>query len=182
MLVLLVSGLYSPWCTAVLTRWLLAQVPAPPPALSPAAAAPPAVVLVGRGPVIAAATTARAAALVRQKPLASVYVSGDAFSTAAALQRMGVNPGRLAGDSCARTTWENAALTAPWLAQHHPTSPVLLITDSWQLAHASAAFARHGVAVTPIAVDPQLDARGRNQLALREILATLLYRLQGRMG
>ncbi|MEA5416266.1 hypothetical protein [Synechococcus sp. BA-132 BA5] len=27
----------------------------------------------------------------------------------------GVAPSRIAGDSCARTTWENATLTAAWL-------------------------------------------------------------------
>ena len=79
----------------------------------------------------------------------------------------GVAPSRIAGDSCARTTWENATRTAAWLRQHHPGAPVLLITDPWQLPRASRAFARQGLQVQP--------------LALRETAATLLYRLQGRM-
>ena len=79
----------------------------------------------------------------------------------------GVASSRIAGDSCARTTWENASLTASWLGQHHPGAPVLLITDPWQLPRAAHAFARQGLQVQP--------------LDLRETAATVLYRLQGRM-
>jgi uncharacterized SAM-binding protein YcdF (DUF218 family) len=61
-----------------------------------------------------------------------------------------VPPARIAGDSCARTTWENATFT-----------------DPWQLARASAAFRRQNL-------------QACNRLALRETAATLLYRLQGR--
>ena len=76
---------------------------------------------------------------LRRDPSLTAYVSG-------------VAPSRIAGDSCARTTWENATRTAAWLRQHHPGAPVLLITDPH-----------------------------RTRLALREAAATLLYRLQGRM-
>jgi uncharacterized SAM-binding protein YcdF (DUF218 family) len=123
------------------------------------------VVLLGRGVAIAAATTT-AAQLLRD-PSLSAYVSGDARSTAERLVQLGIAPSRIAGDSCARTTWENATRTAAWLGQHHPDAPVLLITDPWQLPRASHAFARQGLQVQP--------------LALRETAATLLYRLQGRM-
>ena len=138
-------------------------------------------VLVGRGPEIAAATTAIAAYQLRQGQAASVYVSGDQRATAERLLALGVDPSQLAGDSCARTTWENATITASWLRQHHPGAPVLLITDPWQLPRASRAFARQGLQVHPLAAAPQLPANGRNRLALREAAATLLYRLQGRM-
>ena len=109
-----------------------------------------------------------AAAQLRRDPSLSAYVSGDA-------------PSPIAGDSCARTTWENATLTAAWLGQHHPGVPVLLITDPWQLPRAAHAFARQGLQVQPLAAEPQLSATERNRLALRETAATLLYRLQGRM-
>ena len=39
---------------------------------------------------------------LRRDPSLTAYVSG-------------VAPSRIAGDSCARTTWENATLTAAWL-------------------------------------------------------------------
>ena len=79
-------------------------------------------------------------------------------------------PRRIAGDSCARTTWENATLTAVWLGQHHPGASlpaILLITDPWQLPRATRAFVRQGLQV--------------HSLALRESAATLLWWLQGRM-
>ncbi|MEA5421763.1 YdcF family protein [Synechococcus sp. CCY9202] len=90
-------------------------------------------------------------------------------------------PALVAGDSCARTTWENATLSAAWLRRHHSGAPVLLITDPWQLPRAAHAFARQGLQVQPLAAEPQLSAPERNRLAFRETAATLLYALQGRM-
>ena len=178
---LTLSGIYSPASTAVLERWLSAQLPAAmalPPTGSPAAAS--VAVIPGRGPLIAAATTARAAELIRQHRAAAVYVSGDARSTADHLLELGVPADRVAGDACARTTWENASRTAVWLRDHHPGVPVLLISDPWQLPRASAAFRRQGLTVIPIPAAPPLSARSRKWFALRETAATLLYRLQGR--
>ena len=43
-------------------------------------------------------------------------------------------------------------------------------------------FARQGLQVQPLAAEPPLSAAERNRLALRETAATLLYRLQGRIG
>ncbi len=98
----------------------------------------------------------------------AVYVSGDRRSTA----QRGVDAGgpaeRVAGDSCARTTWENATRTNTWLQAHHPGAPVLLLTDPWQLPRATHAFARQGLSVLPLAVSPRLSSRERNCLALRE--------------
>ena len=139
------------------------------------------VVLLGRGDPITAATTSSAAVQLRRDPSLAAYVSGDARSTAERLVQLGVAPSRIAGDSCARTTWENATRTAAWLRQHHPGAPVLLITDPWQLPRATRAFARQGLQVHPLAAETPLTAPERNRLALREAAATLLYRLQGRM-
>jgi uncharacterized SAM-binding protein YcdF (DUF218 family) len=174
---LVLSVLYTPLATAVLSAWLTAQLPAP----APMPSASPVAVLLGRGDPITAATTSSAAAQFRRDPSLSAYVSGDARSTAERLVQLGVAPSRIAGDSCARTTWENATRTAAWLRQHHPGAPVLLITDPWQLPRASRAFARQGLQVHPLAAEPQLSVPRRNRLALREAAATLLYRLQGRM-
>ena len=122
-----------------------------------------------------------AAQRLRQGQAVAAYVSGDARSTAERLVQLGIGPSRISGDSCARTTWENATLTAAWLGQHHPGAPVLLITDPWQLPRASHAFSRQGLQVQPLAAEPPLSAPERNRLVLRETAATLLYRLQGRM-
>ncbi|QPN59149.1 YdcF family protein [Synechococcus sp. CBW1002] len=179
---LVLSALYSPAATALLSGWLMAQLPAPvssPPGGDPGAL--PVVVLVGRGPAIAAATTEAAADRLRRGQALAAYVSGDERATADRLVALGVAPARVAGDACARTTWENATLTAAWLRQRHPGAPVLLITDPWQLPRAANAFQRQGIQVQPLAAEPPLAPVERNRLALRETAATLLYRLQGRM-
>lgn len=176
LLPLVLSAIYSPLATDLLSGWLQSQLPAAP-SSGPAAVA----VLLGRGDAIAAASTEAAAQRLRQGQVMAAYVSGDARSTAERLVQLGIAPTRIAGDSCARTTWENATLTAAWLGQHHPSAPVLLITDPWQLPRASHAFTRQGLQVQPLAAEPPLSAPERNRLVLRETAATLLYRLQGRM-
>jgi uncharacterized SAM-binding protein YcdF (DUF218 family) len=176
LLPLTLSAIYSPPATALLTGWLQSQLP-----VAPSSAPAAVVVLLGRGDAIAAATTKAAATRLRQGKAVAVYVSGDARSTAERLVQLGVAPSRIAGDSCARTTWENATRTAAWLRQHHPGAPVLLITDPWQLPRASHAFTRQGLQVQPLAAEPQLSAPERNRLALRESAGTVLYWLQGRM-
>jgi uncharacterized SAM-binding protein YcdF (DUF218 family) len=176
LLPLTLSAIYSPPATALLTGWLQSQLP-----VAPSSAPAAVVVVLGRGDAIAAATTKAAATRLRQGKAVAVYVSGDARSTAERLVQLGVAPSRIAGDSCARTTWENATRTASWLRQHHPGAPVLLITDPWQLPRASHAFTRQGLQVQPLAAEPQLSAPERNRLALRESAGTVLYWLQGRM-
>ena len=176
LLPLAASLMYSPVSTAVFSAWLRQQVPASP----PAPLVSPVVVLVGRGASIAVATTAAAAAMLRQGQAVAVYVSGDDFSTAERLVRLGVPADRVAGDSCVRTTWENAKRTATWMREHHPGADVLLITDPWQLARAARAFQRQGLRVASLAAEPLLSPSERNSLAIREAFATSLYRLQGR--
>ncbi|MGB5135670.1 MAG: YdcF family protein [Prochlorococcaceae cyanobacterium] len=178
--VVIVSLLYSPLTTAGLSAWLTSQLPLPPPPSSGPALA----VLVGRGPDVASATTALAAPLLQQGRVQGIYVSGDTPATARRLLQLGVPPERIAGDSCARTTWENAIRTTAWIRQHHPpssTPAIVLITDPWQLPRATRAFQRQQLAVYPLAADPGLPPDQRNRLALREAAATLLYGLQGRM-
>lgn len=174
---MLASGLYSPLATSVLSNLLSQQLP------QQALQSAPQAVLLGRGSVIASATTAMAANLVRQGAITAIYVSGDGRHTAEQLVALGVPPGRVAGDSCARTTWENAILTSAWLRQQDPPTPVrtiTLITDRWQLPRATRAFQRQGVIVVPLAAPLNLSPKEENRLALRETAAMLLYRLQGR--
>ncbi|AFY27323.1 YdcF family protein [Cyanobium gracile] len=140
--------------------------------------------LVGRSPEIAAASTALAAQMLRQGRIQEIYVSGVAPATAQRLLDLGVPPGRIAGDSCARTTWENTSLTSTWIREHHSAASrpaILLITDPWQRPRASHAFQRQQLPVTPIPAVPVLPLLQRNRLALRETAATVLHGLQGRM-
>jgi hypothetical protein len=75
------ATIYTPLATVLLTRWLHTQLPSSP-----------------------APTTQAAATRLRHGQAVAVYVSGDARSTAERLVQLGVAPGRIAGDSCARTT------------------------------------------------------------------------------
>ncbi|TVS02365.1 MAG: YdcF family protein [Cyanobium sp. PLM2.Bin73] len=180
--VVLVSLLYSPLTTAGLSAWLSSQLPHPP-SIVPASA-PALAVLVGRGPAIASATTAQAERMLAEGRVQKIYVSGDSPATAQRLLDLGVAPERIAGDSCARTTWENATLTSAWIHDHSPfsaTPAIVLITDPWQLPRASRAFQRQQLVVSAVATEPELPPDQRNRLALRETAATLLYGLQGRM-
>ena len=177
--VLLVNAIYSPLATESLSGWLASQLPAQDERLKDAPL--PVAVLVGRGSKIAKATSKEAAHLLKQHRVQAVYVSGDVRSTAQRVVDAGAPAGRVAGDSCARTTWENATRTKTWLQAHHPGAPVLLITDPWQLPRAAHAFAKQGLRVLPLAVSPRLNSRESNRLALRETAGTLLYRLLGRM-
>jgi uncharacterized SAM-binding protein YcdF (DUF218 family) len=157
------SSIYSPAATAALDGWLRAQLP--PPMATLAAGPPPIAVIPGRGPQFAAATTVRAAELIQQRRAAGVYVSGDSRSTADRLVSLGVPANRVSGDSCARTTWENATRTASWLQSHHAGAPVLLITDPWHLPRATRAFQHQGLQVMPFAAAPSLPGITKNRLA-----------------
>lgn len=108
-------------------------------------------------------------------------MSGDQRATAERIEQPGIAPNRIAGDSCARTTWKNATRTATWLHQEHPGAPVVLITDPWQLPGATRTFQHQGLEALPIAAMPQIPPAVQNRLALRETVATFLYYLQDRM-
>ena len=113
--------------------------------------------LVGRSPEIAGASTAMAAQMLCQGRIQAIYVSGDAPATAQRLLQLGVPPQRIAGDSCARTTWENASLTSTWVREHHSAASrpaILLITDPWQLPRASRAFLRQQLPSPPSPPSP----------------------------
>lgn len=182
--VAVISLLYSPLATAGLSAWLNSQLPLPQAPATGPGPSPPVAVLVGRGPHIASATTALAAGMIREGRVQQIYVSGDSPTTAQRLLDLGVPPGSIAGDSCARTTWENATLTSAWIRKQHTLASapaIVLITDPWQLPRASRAFQHQKVAVSPVAADPGLTPDQSNRIALREVFATLLYGLQGRM-
>lgn len=169
---------YTPLGTRLLSSWLLLQLP------QPTAAQPSVAVLVGRDAEIALTTTTLAARLEHRGLIHTIYVSGDQRATAERLVALGVPPVNVAGDDCARTTWENATLTTAWLRHQNPGAPlpaITLITDPWQLPRASLVFQRQGVPVRPLAAPvDHLSAGVQNRLALRETAAMLLYRLQGR--
>lgn len=164
---------YSPVGTNMLTDLLNQLVPTA--RVQPAQA----IVLVGRGPEIAATTTQTAAELFNAGYADTVYVSGDSPSTGQRLLDLGLPVNGVAGDTCARTTWENATYTAQKL-QPKGVKRIILITDRWQLPRATAAFHKQGFQVSSVASQPKLGDRQQNYLAIRETLATLSYWILGR--
>lgn len=174
------SLLYSPLATLALDHWLTRQLPHGSDQSSPPGSPLPVAVLLGRGPDIAAVTTAVAVAAYQRREVQAFYVSGDHRATAERLVFLGAPASQVSGDSCARTTWDNARLTAHWFRDQYPDTPITLITDPWQLPRATLVFRRQGLTVFPQPVTPRLSPRSHNRIAWRETLALLLYRLQGR--
>ena len=175
---LLISSIYSPAATSLLTYFLENQVPETA-ALDTNIL--PVIVLVGRGPIVAAATTEAAALLFNQHKAQAVYISGDIPQTREFLLQLGVPSRFITLDSSANTTWENATFTSAWLSRHYPGAPVIVITDPWQLARAARAFSYQGLSVIGLSAMPEMSERSRNHFALRETLAYILYYFQARM-
>ncbi|MEZ5283256.1 MAG: ElyC/SanA/YdcF family protein [Vicinamibacterales bacterium] len=94
---------------------------------------------------------------------------------------LGVPADRMVVEREARSTWENAALTAP-LLHERGVRRILLVTDRMHMLRASGAFARQGFEVEPAAV-PVYEGHPDNVsmlgAGLREVAALAYYRLRG---
>lgn len=139
------------------------------------------VVLLGRGQRIAKATTDMAISLYKSGKSNLFYISGDNKNTARLLIKGGIPPKNVYGDSCAKTTWENAEMTSKWIKYNYNKKEVILITDQWQLPRATLSFIKQGVTVQPLSVLPELNSKEKNFLAKRETLGTIMYRILGRI-
>jgi uncharacterized SAM-binding protein YcdF (DUF218 family) len=120
---------------------------------------------------------------------------GRGMSEAARAQRFytqqGLDPQRLLLEDAARTTYENAVLSAA-LPGVDKTRPWLLLTSAWHMPRSMAAFEKAGWNVTPWPTDYQaglhtpwtrysLVAGARKwHIVLHEHLGLLVYRLSGR--
>lgn len=105
---------------------------------------------------------------------------------------MGVAPQRLRFEPAARTTYENAVMTAA-LPGIDKSRPWLLVTSAWHMPRAMATFEKAGWNVTPYPVDFRagvetpwnryslVSGAGRWHLALHEYLGWLAYRLSGKL-
>ena len=123
--------LYQPWLVLPLLGWITWRLSSPLPALGRSAAVllPVLCVALLYSPLGTAGLTAW---LQRQLPPSPDPAPSE--HSPAIVVLLGRGPqvaghhgsARITGDSCARTTWENATRTADWLRHHHPGSPVLL--------------------------------------------------------
>ncbi len=108
-------------------------------------------------------------------------------------QALGIAAGRITLESRSTTTWENAVLVAPLVAQK-PGDRWLLVTSGWQMPRAMGAFRKAGVTVEAYPVDYRTTGRRmelrwngsltdglhRFDYIVREYPALLLYWLTGR--
>lgn len=105
-----------------------------------------------------------------------------------ALDRLGMDTGKVTFESQSRTTWENAVLSRD-LATPRPGQTWLLVTSAWHMPRSVGAFRAAGWDVTAYPVDYATTGRraglghGINMpmltLALHEWLGLAYYRLRG---
>ena len=121
---------------------------------------------------------------------------GDDAAEAAAMARfgatLGIEPARIVLERASRTTWENASETKRLVAPD-ADGRWLLVTSAWHMPRSVGAFRAAGIDVVPYPVDYRTSparlwrpepsiASGldRSDMAIREWLGLLSYRLAGR--
>jgi uncharacterized SAM-binding protein YcdF (DUF218 family) len=145
-----------------------------------------------------------AAVLARRFPEAKIVVTGgqgslvlqgdtDAATAPRLLTALGVAPERLTLEGESRETFENAQFTKA-MVEPSPGETWLLVTSAFHMPRSMGLFRKVGFEVTPWPVDYRTTGRERfglaqdnpidsleiTQLAVREWLGLLAYRLSGR--
>jgi uncharacterized SAM-binding protein YcdF (DUF218 family) len=141
-----------------------------------------------------------AAALILQYPDARIVFTGgngepgmtEADVTRRTFAALGLDVDRIAFESAAANTWDNAVLTHA-LARPAPGETWLLVTSAWHMPRAVGCFRKAGWRILPFPVDyrtpseggaiftPGLDGNLRDlSLALHEYIGLVAYRLMGR--
>lgn len=145
-----------------------------------------------------------AAVLARRFPEAKIVVTGgqgslvlagdtDADTAPRLLTALGVAPERLILEGKSRDTYENAQFTKE-MVKPVPGATWLLVTSAFHMPRSVGLFRKAGFEVTPwpvdyrttgrvsfgLARDNPIDSLEMTQLALREWLGLLAYRLSGR--
>lgn len=119
--------------------------------------------------------------LARLYPQLKVVISGvEGMSASPAELGGGIEPGRIALETRAHNTYENATYSKS-LIRPKPNERWLLVTGSLHMARAVGAFRKVGFEVEPWPVE-EMDRRnpGAVKAALREWVALLGYRMLGR--
>ena len=96
----------------------------------------------------------------------------EAAAMATLALSLGARPEHLALEPQSRSTFENAARCAEWLAREGETE-VLLVTCDFHLARATAHFRAHQLTVWPHASRRSLTAADRLMVTAREVIALL---------
>ena len=134
--------------------------------------------ILGRGREQSPARAKVAAQLWRDRRAPKVFVSGivDAPELAAMLRIQQIPAQVIAGESCSRTTWENAVFTKAAL-QPQGAEQILLVTDAPHLWRSLLIFEQVGFQVIPYAspLADQMTSPQRALLLLREYFFLSIY-------
>ena len=139
------------------------------------------ILIPGRGEKIAKFTTEKAKTLYQKMDNPYIYISGDNKSTAIKLVENGLNIKKIIGDSCAQTTLENIYFTQNLIAEKSIEGKIFVITDKWHLPRISRTFYANNLKISGVGINPNFSRKRENKIAIRELLAYLLYEFQGRL-
>lgn len=146
-----------------------------------------------------------AAALARTYPDVPIVLSGGSASLVGAtahteargmaqvLEALGVSPERLVLEERSKNTWQNAVYSRE-VAEPQPGETWLLVTSAWHMPRSMGVFRQAGFPVVPYPVDyrtmrsddltrgfaTQSDGLRRLDVAMREVIGLVAYRLTGR--
>lgn len=143
-----------------------------------------AIAILGRGGALRSERVAVAAELWQAKRAPKIFVSGrfDAELAIAKLQELGIPNPQVSGESCSRTTEENAQFTA---AELHPQGikKILLLTDFPHMLRAQLLFESFGFHVTthPLPLPQKWSTTKQLGSIFREYAALIGYRWQDRL-
>lgn len=147
-------------------------------------AAADAIVVLGRGPNQTQARTDEAIKLWQNGQAPHIFISGilDAPIIIDVATDKGIPPIHISGESCSRSTWENAFYSAMLmpkqrLAAEKPT--ILLITDDLHIARATLIFRSFGFEVIPHPV--RADFSLWRDHIFREFFVLAYYAASGRL-
>lgn len=141
-------------------------------------------VVLGRGPLLRYDRSNAAAHLLQSHRVAAILLSGNSGEVkmlAQSIQEQGIANTSILGESCSRTTEENAILS-DLILRRVGASRIVLITDAPHMLRAYWTFTSLGFEVIPRAMPlprglPSIQA---SALAMREYVGLVSYGLLGR--
>ena len=143
-----------------------------------------AIVVLGRGPENTRYRTDAAIALWNQGKAPHIFISGilDAPIIIDDATRQGIPPHNISGESCSRSTWENAfysEILMPHQIASLPKPTIFLVTDDLHIARATLIFRSFGFEVIPHPVKTDFSMWRKN--ILREFFVLIYYAKSGRL-
>lgn len=147
-------------------------------------AAADAIVVLGRGPNQTQTRTDAAIQLWQDGKAPQIFISGilDAPIIIDMANDRGIPPDHISGESCSRSTWENAFYSEMLMPKQLSSSEkptILLITDDLHIARSTLIFRSFGFEVIPHPV--RADFSLWREHILREFFVLAYYAVSGRL-